>query len=65
MTDTQLRGFRAIAAAMADGPADWQWIGRHMSQRMFGITEKRAKAYAASHGGTAARMPALSLRQAE
>ena len=35
---------------------DWQWIGPHMSQRMFGITEKRAKEYAAKHGGKAEQM---------
>jgi hypothetical protein len=36
--------------------ADWQWIGPHMSQRMLGITEKRAKEYAARHGGEAKKM---------
>ena len=56
MTETHLQGFRAIAAAMAGGPADWQWLGPHASQRMFGITESRAIAYAARHGGTAAKM---------
>lgn len=29
-----------------------------MSQRLFGITEARAKAYAGKHRGTAQRMPA-------
>ena len=59
MNDLQLQSFlklRAIAAHMAGAPTNWQWIGRHMSQRMFGITEKRAKQYAASHGGDAAPM---------
>ena len=37
-------------------PTDWQWIGPHMSQRMFGITEERARGYAESHGGTASKM---------
>ena len=37
-------------------PQNWQWIGPYMSQRMFGITEKRAKEYAARHGGEAMKM---------
>lgn len=56
MTYAQLEAFRAIAAAMQTEPTDWQWIGQHMSQRMFGITEARAKAYAARHGGVAQKM---------
>ena len=57
MKDTELAHFRLLADAMrGDEPADWQWIGPHMSQRMFGITEKRARAYAERHGGTAAKM---------
>ena len=56
MTDATLEGFRQIAAAMQTEPTDWQWIGPHMSQRMFGITEKRAKEYATRHGGEAKRM---------
>lgn len=57
MNEAQLEAFRQIAAAMqGDEPQDWQWIGQWMSQRMFGITEKRAKEYAARHGGTASRM---------
>lgn len=49
--------FRAIAAAMAGPePQDWEWIGVHMSQRMFGISERRAKGYAERHGGNARRM---------
>jgi hypothetical protein len=39
-------------------PQDWQWIGPHMSQRMFGITERRARNYAARHGGVASRISA-------
>lgn len=53
MTDAALIEFRRLADAMAAAPCDWQWIGPHMSQRMFGITEARAKAYAARHGGVA------------
>jgi hypothetical protein len=52
--DPQLSAFRAIAEAMNPEPQDWQWVGPHMSQRMFGISESRAKAYAARHGGVAA-----------
>lgn len=57
MTDAQLSYFRSLADAMRGGePDDWQWIGPHMSQRMFGITERRAKEYAARHGGEARKM---------
>lgn len=56
MTDATLRRFRAIAASMTTEPIDWQWIGPHMSQRMFGITEQRAKDYAERHGGEARKM---------
>jgi hypothetical protein len=56
MNEATLNGFRMIAAAMQAAPADWQWIGPHMSQRMFGITEQRAKEYAARHGGEARKM---------
>jgi hypothetical protein len=56
MTEAQLEVFRRIAEAMAPN-ADWEWIGPHMSQRMFGITEQRAKDYATRHGGIARRMP--------
>jgi hypothetical protein len=58
MTSAQLDGFRQLAAAMETEPTDWQWIGPHLSQRMFGITERRAKAYAERHGGEARRMEA-------
>lgn len=54
MGDAELEAFRRIADAMAGPePRDWEWEGPHMSQRMFGITEKRAREYAARHGGTA------------
>lgn len=58
MNEAVLGHFRELAAAMAGPePQNWQWIGQHMSQRMFGITEKRAKEFAARHGGVAAMMP--------
>lgn len=57
MTDATLQGFRQIADALAGPePRDWQWIGPHLSQRMFGITEARAKGYAQRHGGEARSM---------
>lgn len=56
MNEATLFQFRAIAEAMNSEPTDWQWIGAHMSQRMFDITEARAKAYAERHGGTAKKM---------
>lgn len=55
MNTTTLDSFREIAATML-GRTDWQWIGPHASQRMFGISEERAKAYAARHGGAARQM---------
>ena len=56
MTDATLQAFRTIAESMQSSPADWQWIGPHLSQRMFGITRERAEAYAQRHGGTAEPM---------
>ena len=56
MNDATLDAFRKIADDMlaARGEtADWQWIGPHMSQRMYWITQARAEAHAARHGGTA------------
>ena len=58
MNNVQLQAFRNIAAQMSKGPTDWQWIGPHMSQRMFGITAVRAKRYAARFGGNAKLMSA-------
>lgn len=55
MTDAQLSAFREIAATML-GATDWQWIGPHMSQRMFGISEDRARDYAKRFGGEARKM---------
>jgi hypothetical protein len=57
MNTATLTAFREIAA-MATAPQDWQWIGPHMSQRMFGITEQRARDYADRHGGQAKKMEA-------
>ena len=56
MTDSTLLAFRAIAESMQTAPTNWQWIGPHLSQRMFGITEARARAYAARHGGVASQL---------
>ena len=63
MNDAVLSQFRSMHAAMHPEPHDWQWIGPHMSQRMFGLTAERAKAYAARHGGTARQMepPTISI----
>lgn len=49
--------FRGIAASMLTEPATWQWIGEHMSQRQFGITERRAIELASKFGGEARAMP--------
>ena len=56
MNETLLNAFRSISESMQTEPTNWQWIGKHMSQRMFGITETRAKAYAKRHGGEAKQM---------
>lgn len=56
MNEATIQAFRNIAEAMQTAPTNWQWIGPHMSQRMFGITEARAKAYASRHGGEANEM---------
>lgn len=59
MTNATLQAFRDLAATMQGSePQDWQWVGRWMSQRMFGVSEARAKDYAARFGGTASRMEA-------
>jgi hypothetical protein len=52
MNNTTLDGFRQIADAMGCN-GTWQWIGPHMSQRMFGITQERAESYAKRYGGEA------------
>lgn len=53
MNNATLEAFRAISDAMQTEPTNWKWIGEHMSQRMFGITEKRAREYAETYGGVA------------
>ncbi len=55
MNAATLTQFRAIADQML-GQQNWQWVGPHMSQRMFGISRERAEAYAARHGGKAEEM---------
>lgn len=55
MSTATLNAFRQIADAMLPDQT-WQWIGPHMSQRMFGISEQRAKEYAKAHGGVARKM---------
>lgn len=58
MNDATLEGFRSIANSMRPPvPHDWEWVGEYISQRMFGITEERAKAYAAKYGGAARKSP--------
>jgi len=56
MTDAALSHFRALADAMQTAPANWQWVGPYLSQRHFGITQAKAEAYAARHGGKAQPM---------
>ncbi len=56
MNDATLQAFRNIAAAMQTEPHNWEWVGPHMSQRMFGISQKRAQQFAARHGGVARQM---------
>ena len=56
MNDATLNAFRQIAASMQTQPMDWEWIGKHMSQRMFGISQERAEKYARLYGGTAKKM---------
>ena len=60
MTNATIDAFRQIAASMQTEPTDWQWIGPHMSQRHFGITETRAKAFAERYGGTAQKMTRIA-----
>lgn len=60
MRDIELQGVRMLAAAMAGGPTDWRWDGPHLSQCMIGITEQRAKDYAARWGGTASKIGTVS-----
>lgn len=56
MNDAQLHAFRDLADKMGCN-GTWKWIGPHLSQRMFGITEERAKDYARRFGGEASPDP--------
>jgi len=59
MSDAVLEMFRELAELMLNPTGEaksWQWIGPHMSQRMFDLTEQRAKDYAKRFGGRAERM---------
>ena len=56
MTEAMFEHFRRLAEAMLTEPTDWQWLGPHASQRMFGITETRARTYARCYGGEASKM---------
>lgn len=60
MNNSTLDHFRALADIMAGPDTDWQWIGVHISQRLFGISEIRAKDYAARFGGVASKMEVRS-----
>lgn len=52
--DARLQAFRDLAECVGPPePKNWAWVGRYMSQRMFGITEARAKEYAERFGGEA------------
>ena len=53
----ELALFRRLARELGVIDEGWQWIGPFMSQRMFGISEKRARDYAARYGGEASKMP--------
>jgi len=62
MNDATLEMFRQIASEMQGAePQDWQWVGRWESQRMFGLSETRAKHYAATYGGEASQMQSRGL----
>ena len=63
MTNATLQAFRDLHEAMQTEPTNWQWIGPHMSQRMFGITRTRAESYAQRHGGTAAEMQSVPVER--
>ena len=58
MNDSTLEALRDIAKQMMEPEQDrrWEWIGAHMSQRMFGITQERAERFARQYGGVARPM---------
>jgi hypothetical protein len=56
MNEATLHAFRQIHEVMFPEAHNWQWIGPHMSQRHFGITEEKAKRFAERHGGEAKKM---------
>ena len=44
MNSSQLQAFRNIAAAMhGNEPQTWEWVGKQMSQRMFGGDYRRVR----------------------
>ena len=59
MNDAVLEMFRELAEQMLNPRCEaksWQWIGPHLSQRMFNLREDEAKDYAERFGGRAERM---------
>lgn len=57
MNQAQVQALRNLADGLHLGQQlDWEWIGRSGSQRMFWITEERARDYAAVYGGIARPM---------
>jgi hypothetical protein len=59
MNDHVLNHFRSLAEEMTNPnrlPQDWEWQGQWMSQKMFGITERRAKDLEKRYGGVAKKM---------
>lgn len=65
MNDAVLNHFRNIADNMGLSNGGWCWVGKHLSQQMFDISEKRAKAYAARHGGDAMTLEQYDAKMAE
>ena len=59
MKDAALNNLRQMAQIVCNPhkmPEDWECQGKWMSQRMFGITEQRAKDMASRYGGVARKM---------
>mgnify|MGYP006958869208 CR=1 FL=1 len=44
---------KRIAERMDTAPKNWQWIGEHLSQQHFGITQARAEMLQRMYGGIA------------